>query len=550
MNDWKCAITLAICSGIVLTIAASASADFVGVTTVIKDDPDTESLCTQGNGDFVPGPLTVCNVLAIFDNPDDVLLSVGNADLQVYNGANPDVFFHHPYDYSVYDPACADILEYPDLICDTFITIGWKCSPDPTFENPYPDAITYDGSFSVFTFEFTGRIVGGWHLGAPLNGQGDAGTWPDLQVLFLQSSVAQGLSLSGDIDLFWVETYLEGDTVAEVDVAIECAVVCPDDYPCDDGDACTENDVCSNQVCQGTPIDCDDADDCTDDFCDPASGQCVHVSLPDGTPCDDGDACTYDDYCDYGVCYGYAVGCTDNDDCTIDYCDPATGCVNEPIDCDDDDDCSIDSCDSERGCVYTYVECDDGDPCTDDVCEFDAGGCVAYPIECPEGQVCEPASGECVEEQDPCACDDGRVTLCHIPPGNSAKARTITVGCAARDRHLAHGDTCGPCEDAAARNEAKEKSANSGDAHHRCEHSSNQCSVPPPICLAEREFGISIELRPVAEIQYNGCDPVEREPDVVGSASTFPKLYPFRKESNVPLHTQPWFLEAGRNFDS
>ena len=51
--------------------------------------------------------------------------------------------------------------------------------------------------------------------------------------------------------------------------------------------------------------------------------------------------------------------------------------------------------------------------------------------------------------QDPCADDDGdgRVTICHIPPGNLSNARTITVGCAARDKHLAHGDFCGPCDD-------------------------------------------------------------------------------------------------------
>ena len=62
MNDLKWAITLATCCCSVLVGVPSASADFVGVTTVIKDDPDTEFLCTQGTGNFVPGPLTVCNV--------------------------------------------------------------------------------------------------------------------------------------------------------------------------------------------------------------------------------------------------------------------------------------------------------------------------------------------------------------------------------------------------------------------------------------------------------------------------------------------------------
>ena len=97
MNNCKRAITLATCCCIILTTAPSASADFVGVTTVIKDDPDTEFLCTQGNGNNVRGPLTVCNVFVSYDNPADRLLAVGNVDLQVYDGQTPDVFFQHPF---------------------------------------------------------------------------------------------------------------------------------------------------------------------------------------------------------------------------------------------------------------------------------------------------------------------------------------------------------------------------------------------------------------------------------------------------------------------
>lgn len=40
---------------------------------------------------------------------------------------------------------------------------------------------------------------------------------------------------------------------------------------------------------------------------------------------------------------------------------------------------------------------------------------------------------------------DGRVTLCHVPPGNPNNARTLTVGAAAASAHLSHGDTLGPC---------------------------------------------------------------------------------------------------------
>ena len=53
------------------------------------------------------------------------------------------------------------------------------------------------------------------------------------------------------------------------------------------------------------------------------------------------------------------------------------------------------------------------------------------------------------EFRDPCADDDGdgRVMICHIPPGNPDNARTITVRVNAVPAHLAHGDSCGPCEE-------------------------------------------------------------------------------------------------------
>lgn len=41
---------------------------------------------------------------------------------------------------------------------------------------------------------------------------------------------------------------------------------------------------------------------------------------------------------------------------------------------------------------------------------------------------------------------DGRETICHNPPGNRRRARTIVVSENALPAHLAHGDHCGPCE--------------------------------------------------------------------------------------------------------
>ena len=39
----------------------------------------------------------------------------------------------------------------------------------------------------------------------------------------------------------------------------------------------------------------------------------------------------------------------------------------------------------------------------------------------------------------------GKVTICHIPPGNPANAHTITVGLPALRAHTKHGDTPGAC---------------------------------------------------------------------------------------------------------
>lgn len=41
---------------------------------------------------------------------------------------------------------------------------------------------------------------------------------------------------------------------------------------------------------------------------------------------------------------------------------------------------------------------------------------------------------------------NGKVTICHVPPGNPDNAHTISVSPNAADAHLGHGDHCGPCE--------------------------------------------------------------------------------------------------------
>ena len=41
--------------------------------------------------------------------------------------------------------------------------------------------------------------------------------------------------------------------------------------------------------------------------------------------------------------------------------------------------------------------------------------------------------------------DDGKVMICHIPPGNKGNAKTKTISESALAAHLGHGDTLGAC---------------------------------------------------------------------------------------------------------
>ena len=38
-----------------------------------------------------------------------------------------------------------------------------------------------------------------------------------------------------------------------------------------------------------------------------------------------------------------------------------------------------------------------------------------------------------------------KVTICHIPPGNPGKKKTLSISISAWPAHQAHGDTQGPC---------------------------------------------------------------------------------------------------------
>ncbi|NUN16595.1 MAG: CHRD domain-containing protein, partial [Myxococcales bacterium] len=115
---------------------------------------------------------------------------------------------------------------------------------------------------------------------------------------------------------------------------------------CADGNACTTNDTCANGACFGGPAaNCNDGNICTSDSCDPATG-CINAN--NTAACDDGNACTTNDACMNGACVGGAApNCDDGDVCTDDGCDPASGCThaNNTAACDDGNACTTnDAC--------------------------------------------------------------------------------------------------------------------------------------------------------------------------------------------------------------
>ena len=147
----------------------------------------------------------------------------------------------------------------------------------------------------------------------------------------------------------------------------------PDGTACNDGNACTQTDVCTAGACTGeNPVMCSPSDSChVAGTCDMATGQCGNPAAPDGTGCDDGNACTRSDACMTGVCTGSdPVVCTPLDQCHVTgTCDTATGNCDNPdatdgTACNDDDACTqTDACMSGTCTGSNPVVCAPLDQC-------------------------------------------------------------------------------------------------------------------------------------------------------------------------------------------
>jgi hypothetical protein len=199
----------------------------------------------------------------------------------------------------------------------------------------------------------------------------------------------------------------------------------PNGTVCNDGNACTQTDTCQSGACVGgNPKVCTPLSQCYQaGVCSPATGSCSTPYAPNGTGCDDGDACTQPDTCTNGQCKG-SINCNDGNVCTSkDTCiggvcvgqlpGPSTG-----LSCSDNNACTQNDVCQSGVCVGTSlsgVACNDGDACTSgETCQ--SGVCVpASTVVCTAQDAChtagscDPTTGSCSNPPvaDGLGCNDG-----------------------------------------------------------------------------------------------------------------------------------------------
>jgi streptogramin lyase len=176
----------------------------------------------------------------------------------------------------------------------------------------------------------------------------------------------------------------------------------PNGTACNDNNACTQTSTCQAGTCAGgNPVVCAPGDQChVAGVCNPTTGVCSNPNAPNGSPCTDGNACTQTDTCQTGVCAGgNPVTCTAGDQCHVaGTCNPTTGACSNP--------------NAPNG-----TPCSDGNACTQpDTCQ--AGACTAgNPVtciasdQCHGAGACNPSTGACTNPNAPdgTACNDGNV---------------------------------------------------------------------------------------------------------------------------------------------
>ncbi len=176
-----------------------------------------EVLVEDKSADCALADTELCNVYIQLGDPADRLLSIGFVAIAT---DDPDGFFQFPAAMGGSDTAPQEILIglFPDLVCDSFVTIGLK-----SVAIGATDCTTLDPDFDTNGFNTGGAMAGGWFCNNPSGGQGDGSAYPDNRVLVAQLSVGSGFNASGDVTIFI------NDGMVEIPGSFVCFSTCPPD---------------------------------------------------------------------------------------------------------------------------------------------------------------------------------------------------------------------------------------------------------------------------------------------------------------------------------
>ena len=256
-----------------------------------------------------------------------------------------------------------------------------------------------------------------------------------------------------------------------------------DDTACDTGNRCTQDSCLAGACVEGADIvtpTCTASGQCRDaGTCVPATGLCSDPATADGTPCDDGDACTVDDTCQAGSCVpGPATGacgaangvaCTLDTQCASGFCTNGV-CCNVATCGSNCQRCDVaesagtcrNSCPGESACMNRgFCSGRDGGICGNPIPQADGTACgsfgpslcVADAGACQAG-ACQPVPLVTCVSNDPCrdsVCDEGSGACVFVNNGNGTACDTgnpcTDDVCAAGVCTLGPARACVPIDD-------------------------------------------------------------------------------------------------------
>src|SRR5437667_67762 len=115
----------------------------------------------------------------------------------------------------------------------------------------------------------------------------------------------QGASCTVDADCNPTSNQCTKGVCGSANNKCNCNVPLPNGTACNDNNACTSGETCQNGAC-GSPtstVTCTALDQChVAGTCDPMSGVCSNPNKANGTACNDNNACTSGETCQNGAC--------------------------------------------------------------------------------------------------------------------------------------------------------------------------------------------------------------------------------------------------------